>query len=778
MGLAVAVGLSIFALIQRGLAQRQATIATSRQLAAQSLLQLKNDAELSLLLAVQSAKASRTTESLAALRQSIAADHLRRTMRGDGTPLTAVGWSSDGRLAATGGQDGDVRVWDTATGKLVHELRAKAFEIHGVAFDGSGTRLLINPREGDALIWSFVGGTPPVDLRDPVDFRVDRASWSPDYRYLLTAACTTAPARLWDAANGRLLRSFGQPNCADARFSPDGRLVATAWGGFAVLWDAASARLLRAMSASGPPLGQQFAGGPPYVDSVRFSPNGRYLLTAAADGTARIFDVRTGRQLAAMPPHTDNVSLAVWSPNRFQVATASDDHTGRIWNPTGGGEFLILRGHNAKLDGVQFSPNGNEVVTSGADGLAQVFDAQTGTPIAELLGHQNGDVAAAFSPDGRSILTAGQDGTLRLWDTGVVQPTPSQQISFASDEGLVASGFAGPDPGSPLMLTKVSPLSGNRPGGEIRDSATGARVAALAGDPDVVFRASFDARGTLLFTADESPSSVTVAGRLWNARTGALVRVLTGPGAAAIDGLLSDDGKLLATVDQAGVVTVWRTVTGQRVSVFTRHRQSRPPYGLHVSLTFSHDGSLMLTGDSAGQGYLWRVRDGRALNTYGGAPQPPRSDNDAASGAMSHDDTTVLFTDPWDQVGKLYRVGSGNPIGLLRGTSTGIRSASFNADGSLLVTNGFDGDRIWDVASRQPLLAVTDPAAPFPATVRFGSDGRSIISAAPNEFGIRASYRQTFACDVCGGIDALLGLAGRRLSRGLTPFERKQFLHQ
>jgi WD40 repeat protein len=410
--------------------------------------------------------------------------------------------------------------------------------------------------------------------------------------------------------------------------------------------------------------------------------------------------------------------------------------------------------------------------------LAQVFDSQTGTLIAELRGHQNGDVAAAFSPDGKSILTAGQDGTVRLWDTGVVQPTPSQPISFARDEALVVSGFAGPDPASPLTLTKVSPLNGNRPGGEIRDSTTGAPVVALAGDPDVVFRASFDARGSLVFTADESPNSNTVAGRVWNARTGALVRVLAGPGAAAIDGVLSDDGKLLATFDQSGVVTVWRTATGQPVRVFTRHKQSKPPYGLYVSLTFSHDGSLLLTGDSAGHAYLWRLRDGRVLNTYGGAPQPPRSDNGAAGGAISRDDTTVLFSDPWDQVGKLYRVGSANPIGLLRGTSTGIRSASFNADGSLLVTNGFDGDRVWDVASRQPLLVVTDPAAPFPATVRFGSDGHSIISAAPNEVATRASYRQTFACDVCGGIDALLALAQQRLSRGLTPSERKQFLHQ
>jgi WD40 repeat protein len=238
--------------------------------------------------------------------------------------------------------------------------------------------------------------------------------------------------------------------------------------------------------------------------------------------------------------------------------------------------------------------------------------------------------------------------------------------------------------------------------------------------------------------------------------------------------VLSDDGTLLATAGVSGSVTIWQTATGKRLEVFRRHTRSRPPYGLSVSIVFSHDGTLALTGDTAGRAYLWRTTDGRVLNSFRGPPQPPRSDNDAASGAISRDNRTVLFTDPWDPVGKLYRVGQSAQIGTLRGTSGGIRSARFNADATLAVTNGGDGNRVWDVASRETLLVVPDE----PATVAFAGDGRSIVSSGPPMFTRRVSYRKTFSCDVCGGIDSLLALARPRVSRRLTAAERSLYLHR
>ena len=237
--------------------------------------------------------------------------------------------------------------------------------------------------------------------------------------------------------------------------------------------------------------------------------------------------------------------------------------------------------------------------------------------------------------------------------------------------------------------------------------------------------------------------------------------------------MLSDDGSRLATVDDKAHVSVWDTASGRRVATFNGHVGHKAPYLLFVSIAWSRDGSLLLTGDTSGKAYLWRARDGHVLNTFSGPPQAPRSDNSVPGGAIAPGNRTVLFTDPWDAVGRLYTVGQPAPIGTLRGTSGGIRSARFNADGSLVVTTGDDGDRVWDVASRQPLLVQPDTAS----LAGFGAGGRTIVTAGPTVFHGQ-HYRQSFTCDVCGTVGQLIALARQRASRALTPAERAQYLHR
>ena len=534
------------------------------------------------------------------------------------------------------------------------------------------------------------------------------------------------------------------------------------------VWRVATGETLHALQASGEAVGSS-AGRGAFVSSLRFSPDGSRLATGGGDGTARIFDVSTGEQVAALPPHADRVAVVAWSPDGQELATASVDRTARVWNPAT--ELVVtLQGHGAALNTVQFSPDGQYVLTAGDDGVARVFEAHTGVQSTELRGHQGGSVKASFSPDGGTVLTGGQDGTARLWESGFALPDATPPLPLTTDESIVGVGRGVPllDPlAKAFLLTRQ-----DEPGAEIHDAVNGELIARLEGDPSVL-SASFDGSGDTLFTATQVDFTAQ-AGRLWDARSGRLLRALSGPGSAAETGVLSDDGTLLATVESSGVVTVRRSETGERVSTFRRHTSSEAPYSLFVSTVFSQDGSLLLTGDTAGRAYLWRTRDGVLLNSFEGPPQEPRSDNNVPGGAISRDNRLVLFTNPWDQLGRLYRVGDPKQVGVLRGTSTGIISSSFNADGTLIVTNGEEGSRVWDVASRESLLVLPGGRG----TVAFASDGRSVVLTPDPRFASGPSYRQTFACGVCGGIDALLRLARERVSRELTAAESSQYLHR
>ncbi len=135
-----------------------------------------------------------------------------------------------------------------------------------------------------------------------------------------------------------------------AAFSPDGTQVVTAGAdGSARIWSALRREMLERLQAA------------------------QGLSTLGADGTARIWDWTSGRQLTVMhEPAGDVMTSAAFSPDGTRVVTASDDGTGRIWKAAGGGQLVVLREPNAaSLESVVFSPDGRSVLTAADDGTAR-----------------------------------------------------------------------------------------------------------------------------------------------------------------------------------------------------------------------------------------------------------------------------------------------------------------------------------------------------------------------------------------------------------------------
>jgi WD domain, G-beta repeat len=154
--------------------------------------------------------------------------------------------------------------------------------------------------------------------------------------------------------------------------------------------------------------------GPVLMSS--FSPDGRRVVTASRDNTARLWDVETGKGIAVLNGHTNELSSAAFSPDGRRVVTASWDATARLWDVETGKEIAVLNGHRKLVRGAEFSPDGRRVVTASWDNTARLWDVETGKEIAVLNGHTDGVQSAAFSPDGRRVVTASEDKTARLWD--------------------------------------------------------------------------------------------------------------------------------------------------------------------------------------------------------------------------------------------------------------------------------------------------------------------------------------------------------------------------
>jgi predicted NACHT family NTPase len=199
-------------------------------------------------------------------------------------------------------------------------------------------------------------------------------------------------------------------------FSPDGATIVSASGGgedyphgerdFTVrLWDLRTGAEVAVMR-----------GHYDKVFSVAFSADGDRIVSGG-DRTVRLWDAGSGVELAVLKGPEDRVLSVAFSPAADRIVSASGDKTLRLWDARIGAQSVVLRGHQGShVSSLAFSPNGDRIVSGGPDSTVRVWDARSGAEVAVLRGHQEWVFRVAFSPDGQRIVSQSYDKTVRVWD--------------------------------------------------------------------------------------------------------------------------------------------------------------------------------------------------------------------------------------------------------------------------------------------------------------------------------------------------------------------------
>lgn len=241
--------------------------------------------------------------------------------------------SFNNKYVATGSSDGTISIWDVETGRLINSFKGYSKFLYSLSFSHDNQYLV----------------TVPEDENDEVS--------------------------IWDCKSGKCLSKIcsivNYPYIYGGQivdFSPNGKYLAISRSGMILLYDITRKELIKT--------GFEHDA---MVNSVSFSPDGKYLVSASYDKSVRIWDLSTLRCVHSLEGHTNFVYTANYSPDGRYIVSVSEG-TIKIWNVNTGKCIETLDGQN--VNSAAFSSDGKNFVSVSRNRSIKVWNFPT---VQELL---------------------------------------------------------------------------------------------------------------------------------------------------------------------------------------------------------------------------------------------------------------------------------------------------------------------------------------------------------------------------------------------------------
>ncbi len=400
-----------------------------------------------------------------------------RDVRDFGAGVEVAAFTPDARLAIAGNADYSVSVWDVEKGERLKQFTGHTGRISSVSLSADGRLAASADEEGTIRLWIPPPAAGLLHVFEAHHGSVQSVAFAPDGIHAVSGAIDGI-AQILRVDSLELGPFVALPDkVSSVGFSADSRRLLYATGQAKSVSNQIAIREIDGAGGTG--LDRDiatFRGMKDRISNAVFSPDGTLVAGGSADGSLRVWEVESQREIAILEPGNSGsgmrggvnntpksdagktaaartgVNSIAFSPDkRPAILWAMHDNQAHVWEYEKNNEPTCLTkrafiGHTAQVNAVQFSPSGRYAITASGDRTLRIWEVESFKTLHELTGHTAAVNTVAVASDGRFLLSGSDDRTVRKWDleTGALLftykghsgPVRSVAISPNSQMGL------------------------------------------------------------------------------------------------------------------------------------------------------------------------------------------------------------------------------------------------------------------------------------------------------------------------------------------------------